>query len=115
MLSVVTAGQGRGDDARFARAAAHSAASRLEPIHDTRLVGHLRFKQVPLAGVIAASWVIAFVEYCMTMPANRRDVTPDLRLCLARATGDNSSNQPRRNWQSEVTKPRRMPPYQRLG
>jgi len=49
--------------------------------------GHLRFKQVPLAGVIVASWVIAFVEYCMAVPANRRDVTPDLRLYLARYWG----------------------------
>jgi hypothetical protein len=73
--------------------------------------GHLRFKQVPLAGVIVASWVIAFAEYCMAVPTNRRDVTPDLRL-VWRATG---SNQPRRNRQSEVTKPRRMPPYHRPG
>jgi uncharacterized protein (DUF486 family) len=27
--------------------------------------------QVPLAGVIVASWLIAFVEYCMAVPANR--------------------------------------------
>jgi uncharacterized protein len=33
--------------------------------------GHLRFKQVPIAGVIVASWLIAFVEYCMAVPANR--------------------------------------------
>jgi len=33
--------------------------------------GHLRFKQVPLLGVIVASWAIAFVEYCMAVPANR--------------------------------------------
>src|SRR5262249_9217298 len=33
--------------------------------------GHLRFKQVPLAGVIVASWLIAFIEYCMAVPANR--------------------------------------------
>ena len=33
--------------------------------------GHLRFKEVPLAGVIVASWLIAFVEYCMAVPANR--------------------------------------------
>jgi uncharacterized protein len=33
--------------------------------------GHLRFKQVPLMGVIVASWAIAFVEYCMAVPANR--------------------------------------------
>ena len=49
--------------------------------------GHLRFKQVPLAGVIVASWVIAFVEYSMAVPTNRRDVTPDLRLYLARYWG----------------------------
>src|ERR1700726_4501868 len=33
--------------------------------------GHLRFKEVPLAGVIMASWGIAFVEYCLAVPANR--------------------------------------------
>jgi uncharacterized protein (DUF486 family) len=33
--------------------------------------GHLRFKEVPLAGVIVASWLIAFVEYCLAVPANR--------------------------------------------
>ena len=33
--------------------------------------GHLRFKQVPLMGVIVASWAIAFIEYCMAVPANR--------------------------------------------
>jgi uncharacterized protein (DUF486 family) len=43
--------------------------------------------QVPLAGVISASWVIAFVEYCMAVPTNRRDVTPDLRPYLARYWG----------------------------
>ena len=72
--------------ARFARAAAHSAAGRLEPMTFASY-GHLRFKQVPLAGVIVASWVIAFVEYSMAVPTNRRDVTPDLRLYLARYWG----------------------------
>ena len=33
--------------------------------------GHLRFKEVPLLGVIVASWAIAFVEYCLAVPANR--------------------------------------------
>ena len=33
--------------------------------------GHLRFKQVPLFGVIVASWAIAFIEYCLAVPANR--------------------------------------------
>jgi uncharacterized protein len=33
--------------------------------------GHLRFKEVPLVRVIVASWLIAFVEYCMAVPANR--------------------------------------------
>src|ERR1700694_4645577 len=31
--------------------------------------GHLRFKEVPLAGVIVVSWLIASVEYCMAVPA----------------------------------------------
>ena len=33
--------------------------------------GHLRFKEVPLLGVILASWGIAFIEYCFAVPANR--------------------------------------------
>ena len=33
--------------------------------------GHLRFKEQPLAVVILASWGIAFVEYCLAVPANR--------------------------------------------
>ena len=33
--------------------------------------GHLRFKEVPLTGVILASWGIAFLEYCLAVPANR--------------------------------------------
>jgi uncharacterized protein (DUF486 family) len=33
--------------------------------------GHLRFKEVPLFVVILAAWAIAFVEYCMAVPANR--------------------------------------------
>jgi uncharacterized protein len=33
--------------------------------------GHLRFKEVPLFGVIIASWAIAFIEYSMAVPANR--------------------------------------------
>jgi uncharacterized protein (DUF486 family) len=33
--------------------------------------GHLKFKETPLIGVIVASWGIAFVEYCLAVPANR--------------------------------------------
>jgi len=33
--------------------------------------GHLRFKEVPLVGVVLASWGIAFIEYCLAVPANR--------------------------------------------
>jgi uncharacterized protein (DUF486 family) len=33
--------------------------------------GHLRFKETPLMGVILAAWGIAFVEYCLAVPANR--------------------------------------------
>ena len=33
--------------------------------------GHLRFKAVPLFTAIVVSWAIAFVEYCMAVPANR--------------------------------------------
>lgn len=33
--------------------------------------GHLRFKESPLWIAIAASWLIAFFEYCLQVPANR--------------------------------------------
>ncbi len=33
--------------------------------------GHLKFKSAPLLIVIAASWAIAFFEYCLQVPANR--------------------------------------------
>jgi hypothetical protein len=33
--------------------------------------GHLRFKETPLFGVILAAWGIAFIEYCLAVPANR--------------------------------------------
>jgi uncharacterized protein (DUF486 family) len=33
--------------------------------------GHLRFKQTALYKVILISWLIAFVEYCFQVPANR--------------------------------------------
>jgi uncharacterized protein (DUF486 family) len=33
--------------------------------------GHLRFKEQPLALVVLVSWLIAFFEYCLAVPANR--------------------------------------------
>jgi uncharacterized protein (DUF486 family) len=33
--------------------------------------GHLKFKSAPLFLVIVASWAIAFIEYCLAVPANR--------------------------------------------
>jgi uncharacterized protein (DUF486 family) len=33
--------------------------------------GHLRFKTAPLVTVVLAAWGIAFIEYCMAVPANR--------------------------------------------
>ncbi len=33
--------------------------------------GHLKFKDLPLWQVVAASWLIASVEYCFQVPANR--------------------------------------------
>jgi uncharacterized protein len=32
---------------------------------------HLRYKEVPLGYVIAISWALALVEYCLAVPANR--------------------------------------------
>ena len=37
----------------------------------TAWYGHLKFKDKPLWLVIVASWAIAFVEYCLAVPANR--------------------------------------------
>lgn len=33
--------------------------------------GHLRFKAAPLVVVTVVAWGIAFVEYCLAVPANR--------------------------------------------
>jgi hypothetical protein len=33
--------------------------------------GHLKYKNSPLWIVIIVSWLIAFVEYCFQVPANR--------------------------------------------
>ena len=38
---------------------------------NTAWYGHLKFKDAPLYVVIAASWGIAFFEYCLQVPANR--------------------------------------------
>jgi hypothetical protein len=32
---------------------------------------HLRYKELPLLGVILISWAIALLEYCLAVPANR--------------------------------------------
>jgi len=33
--------------------------------------GHLKYKEAGLATVIVVSWLIAFFEYCLQVPANR--------------------------------------------
>jgi len=33
--------------------------------------GHLKYRSAPLWKAIAASWMIAFFEYCLQVPANR--------------------------------------------
>ncbi|MFZ5615929.1 MAG: DMT family protein [Pseudomonadota bacterium] len=33
--------------------------------------GHLKFKSTPLLIVVVAAWAIAFIEYCLAVPANR--------------------------------------------
>ena len=32
---------------------------------------HLRFREVPLWQVVLVSWGLAFIEYCLAVPANR--------------------------------------------
>jgi uncharacterized protein len=33
--------------------------------------GHLKYKAAPLWAAVLVSWLIAFVEYCLAVPANR--------------------------------------------
>jgi len=33
--------------------------------------GHLKYRKVPLLAAIVVSWLIAFLEYCFQVPANR--------------------------------------------
>lgn len=33
--------------------------------------GHLKYRSAPLFKVIVVSWLIAFLEYCFQVPANR--------------------------------------------
>lgn len=33
--------------------------------------GHLKFPSLPLWGAILISWLVAFFEYCLQVPANR--------------------------------------------
>ena len=33
--------------------------------------GHLKFRSTPLLIAVVASWGVAFVEYCLAVPANR--------------------------------------------
>ncbi|MBX5496956.1 MAG: DMT family protein [Bryobacteraceae bacterium] len=33
--------------------------------------GHLKYRRAPMLTAILASWLIAFVEYCFQVPANR--------------------------------------------
>ena len=33
--------------------------------------GHLKYKAIPIYTVILTSWLIAFLEYCFQVPANR--------------------------------------------
>jgi uncharacterized protein len=37
----------------------------------TAWYGHLKFKDSPIMLAILVSWGIAFIEYCMAVPANR--------------------------------------------
>jgi uncharacterized protein len=37
--------------------------------------GHLKYKDVPLWKAILISWLIAFFEYCLMVPANRHGFT----------------------------------------
>ena len=33
--------------------------------------GHLRYKEIPMIGVIFVAWLLAFITYCLAVPANR--------------------------------------------
>ncbi|MBI1755613.1 MAG: DMT family protein [Fimbriimonas ginsengisoli] len=38
---------------------------------NTAWYGHLKFKSTPIFLAILASWGVAFLEYCLQVPANR--------------------------------------------
>ena len=40
--------------------------------------GHLKFNDLPLWKVVLISWLIAFLEYCLMVPANRLGYTNGL-------------------------------------
>lgn len=42
-----------------------------EYIYTFAWYGHLKYKNSPLVKTIIISWLIAFVEYCFQVPANR--------------------------------------------
>jgi uncharacterized protein (DUF486 family) len=49
----------------------HHFASHVECFHDIAWYGHLKFTDRPLWLAILVSWCIAFIEYCLAVPANR--------------------------------------------
>ena len=51
--------------------AADPAADWFQRIHDAGLVRTSTLKETPLIGVIVVAWLIAFIEYCLAVPANR--------------------------------------------
>jgi uncharacterized protein len=55
----------------FSVSAADPAADWFQRIHDAGLVRASRFKETPLIWVIFVAWLIAFIEYCLAVPANR--------------------------------------------
>ena len=43
------------------------------------LYGHLKYTDRPLWLVVVASWGIAFIEYCLAVPANASATRPTAR------------------------------------
>jgi uncharacterized protein len=58
--------------ARFvALSDADPVVDRLQFFMTTAWYWHLRYKEMPLFHVILISWGLAFIEYCLAVPANR--------------------------------------------
>src|SRR6266851_2326005 len=83
----------RGDRLRQHSGYDHDRVSHhFQYLHDSLLVRHLKYRQVPLFKGIIVSWGIAFFEYCFQVPANRVGSYELSAVQLKRIQGSNHTH-----------------------